>query len=337
MRVALSLIRTALLLSASVALSACASATLPVATLERLEAGVGNTESNVRPEVPPTVTGTLRLSILWPERRDYRTLAIPLRTNAITVQVLDVAEHRLAEAVITRPQAGTWVTTANLTVPAGADRRVVVKAFQEQVPGFDSVPIAQGDVTVTVEPSQEVTADLALVPQTMPEIASIPSSGAPLSTVVITGSGFKGWGQPVEVRFGGSLAPYVSGNETQLTAVVPTQAEDGPITVTADGLTVTSAQGFRVIRALALSPETAVASAGAPIDYLLGATDKLGVPIPNPVVTWFFQQTCPVLSLPGEATPSTLLDGLFTPGSTGSYEIRATAGSLIATASVTVN
>ncbi|MNL69639.1 hypothetical protein D3C87_1945280 [compost metagenome] len=107
--------------------------------------------------------------------------------------------------------------------------------------------------------------------------------------------------------------------------------------MTADGLSVTSALSVRIIRGLALSPETLVVSAGTRIAYLVSATDKHGDPIPAPSVGWFFEQTFPLLPPPADATPSTLLDAHFTPGSTGSYEVRVVAGSLVATASVTVN
>ncbi|MNY20518.1 hypothetical protein D3C86_1540000 [compost metagenome] len=171
----------------------------------------------------------------------------------------------------------------------------------------------------------------------MPEILAMPANGAPLSSIVIDGSGFEGWGQPVEVRFGGMLAAYVSGSDSRLSVVVPSDADDGPVTVKADGLTATSSESFRVIRGLALSPETTVASAGTPISYALSAIDRHGVSIPEPNVAWFFEQTYPILPPPPGAPASTLLDGLFTPGSTGSYEIRVVAGRLVATASVTVN
>ncbi|MBO9540673.1 hypothetical protein J7643_08785 [bacterium] len=324
-------------LLAPLALAACVSMPLLMPGEHSSPLAGAEASSAHRETSRPTLSGTVTVTVAWPERRDYRSQAIPLRTNALTVQVLDTSNHVLASAVLSRPQAGTLPTTANLSVPAGPNRLVVVKAYQEQVPGFDSLPLAQGSATVTVEPSSEVTADLTLVPADMPEILSIPANGAPLSSIAIDGSGFEGWGQPVEVRFGGILAPYVSGTESRLSVVVPSDAEDGPITVKADGLTATSSESFRIIRGLSLSPESAVASAGARIDYALSAIDRHGASIPEPNVAWFFEQTYPILPPPPGTPASILLDGHFTPGSTGSYEIRIVAGRLVATASVTVN
>lgn len=281
-------------------------------------------------------SGTVRLTVLWPERQDYQTQAIPLRTNALTVQVSDTSNQVLASTVLTRPQSGALPTTANLSVPAGPSRLLVVKAYEEQTPGFDSIPIAQGSASLNVQPSSEVTADLALVPVAMPAIASIPENAGPLATITITGSGFEGWGQPVVVRFGGVSSPFVSGSDTQLTAIVPSGAENGPITVIADGLTAESSTSFRVIRSLVLSPLTAVASAGQGVDFTLSATDKASASIASPTIDWYFEQTYPILPSIG-GTPSTLLNGRFTPGSTGSYLVRVSAGTVVATASVTVN
>lgn len=326
---------SALVLGAlAVGLAAC----VPVSSPLKAPLPIEGTAPGARPtaDVAPAPAGTVVLTVIWPERR-YAAQAIPLRTNALRVQVFDSSDQSLASTLLTRPGSGAVPTTTSLSVPAGANRRIVVKAFQEETPGFDSTPIAEGSTTLTVQPSTEVTADLALVPVTMPAIATAPTNAGPLSVITLTGSNFEGWGQPVEVRFGGVLSPHVAGTSTQLTVVVPAEAEDGPLTVTADGLTATNEFSFRLIKDLSLSPQSAVASAGQAVDFVLAALDRSSASIPTPNVTWGFEQTYPLLPPASGSPPTTLVGGRFTPGATGSFEIRVSAGSLRATASVTVN
>ncbi len=69
-----------------------------------------------------------------------------------------------------------------------------------------------------------------------------PLAGPPGASVTIAGSGFSG---ATTVRFNGTVATFTPGSDTSLTAVVPTGATSGPISVTGSG-TGTSLASFTV-------------------------------------------------------------------------------------------
>ena len=70
-----------------------------------------------------------------------------------------------------------------------------------------------------------------------------PTSGAPGSTVTISGSGFTG---ATSVRFNGLAATFSVNSDAQITAIVPSGASTGPIRVTGPGGTSTSTTSFTV-------------------------------------------------------------------------------------------
>ncbi|MFL5952559.1 MAG: IPT/TIG domain-containing protein [Gaiellaceae bacterium] len=73
-----------------------------------------------------------------------------------------------------------------------------------------------------------------------------PGSGAPGTTVTVTGSGFSG---ASAVTFNGVASTFSVGPDTQLTATVPASATTGPIAVTTAGLTGTTSTAFTVTAA----------------------------------------------------------------------------------------
>lgn len=299
-------------------------------------------EAGVGPQAPvtagPKATGTVTMTIKWPDRPDYATQVIPLRTNSLVLQIRNASGSLVAETTVVRPNGGSLVTTASLDAPAGTGQRIDVKAYTEQTPGFDSLPIAQGSaLNVAIAPSTQQSLRITLVPTAGPVVTGFPANAGPLSYVTIEGSNFDGWGGEVKVYFGGVPSPYVTGSSTQLTAQVPSNALNGPISVQADGVTATSSGSCLIIRALGLSPEAATTSVGAPVDYTATARDASGSLIPSPALTWSFMATGPA-PLPGSSPPppTTLINGRFTPGSTGSYELRISAGNILATTSLIV-
>lgn len=300
------------------------------------DTGVSSHEQNV--SEGPTATGTVTLTIKWPERPDYATQVIPLRTNSLVLQIKNASGSLVAETTVVRPNGGSLLTTASLDAPAGTGQRIDVKAYTEQTPSFDSVPIAQGSaLNVAIAPSTQQSLRISLVPTAAPVVTRVPANAGPLSYVTIEGTNFDGWGGEVKVYFGGVLSPYVTGSSTTLTAQVPSNAVNGPISVQADGVTGTSTDSCLIIRSLGLSPAEATTSVGTPLDYTATALDASGSSIPSPGVSWSYQ-TKGTAPLPGSSPPppTTLTNGRFTAGSTGSFEIRISAGTVIATTSVTV-
>lgn len=326
-------IHKALPLVAAIALPSCTSALIPPGATPRVQASAF---VNLRPprEGP---RGTIALTIRWPARPTYVAQVIPLRTNALVLQVIDAQSRLMASETIVRPLSGALEATASLEVGAAPNYRLRVAAYQEQAPIADSVPIAEGTATdVAVEPSSETTVRIALTATQGPEVTTMPANGGPLSFVTLTGRHFEGWGGPIKVTFGGVESPYVTGSSTELTALVPAEALDGPIAVSTDGVAASGPDTFRIIRELALSPVTTRTTVGSPVAFTAIARDAQGATIPSPVVTWSAVPPPSDLALP--LTPSsTLSEGTFVPGSTGSFELGITAGSVRATASVTVN
>ena len=70
-----------------------------------------------------------------------------------------------------------------------------------------------------------------------------PSSGAPLTSITVTGTTFTG---ATAVKFNGLAATFTVNSSTQITATVPANATTGPISVTTPGGTATSAASFTV-------------------------------------------------------------------------------------------
>ena len=99
-----------------------------------------------------------------------------------------------------------------------------------------------------------------------------PASGAPGTSVTITGATFTG---ATAVKFNGFAATFMVNSSTQITAAVPANATTGPISVTTPGGTATSATSFTVAPRITSftpasgAPGTSVAINGA---NLTGAT-----------------------------------------------------------------
>ncbi len=84
----------------------------------------------------------------------------------------------------------------------------------------------------------------AATPANQPSISGFaPASGAPGTSVTISGSRFTG---ATDVRFNGASATFQIASDTQITATVPSGATSGPISVTGPGGTGTSTTAFSV-------------------------------------------------------------------------------------------
>ncbi|HVN87418.1 MAG TPA: DUF6531 domain-containing protein, partial [Candidatus Binatia bacterium] len=110
-------------------------------------------------------------------------------------------------------------------------------------------------VTAIVHPSPTASATAG------PTIAFQPMSGAPGSSVAITGKGFAG---ATAVAFNGAAASFTIGSGDSVTAIVPQGATSGPISVTTPQGTITSNVVFAVLHPSTFSL-TAGPGAGAVI------------------------------------------------------------------------
>jgi YD repeat-containing protein len=89
-----------------------------------------------------------------------------------------------------------------------------------------------------------------------------PTRGKVGTTVSILGKGFSATAGQNTVRFSGDVvATVVSASPTGLRVTVPSAAQDGPLSVTAPAGSATSAQSFRVIGPLTITPADSSISA----------------------------------------------------------------------------
>lgn len=175
--------------------------------------GVANCPSNfdVTPTQTPTVTG-------------FSPTSGPVGTSV----VITGTNFTGATAVRFNGTSATFTvnspTQITATVPSGA------------TDGPIAVQNSAG--TGTSAGSFDVTAP------TPPTITGFsPTSGAPGTSVVITGTNFTG---ATAVRFGGTTATFTVNSSTQITATVPAGAATGAISVTTPSGTATSSSSFTV-------------------------------------------------------------------------------------------
>jgi hypothetical protein len=181
------------------------------------------------------------------------------------------------------------------------------------------------------------TAHAFTVAPTSPSISGFSPASGPIGTVVsIAGSGFTG---ATAVRFSGVAASsFVVVSDSAITAIVPTGAVSGPISVTTPGGTGTSATKFTVVP-LAVTGITLGMSTIAP-GGSTGATVTLNGPAPSGgasvsiLVDGFPYSLLQVTAGQSSAT-ATLTTSAYTPG--GTYVVKATYRGSSATTTLTVS
>lgn len=108
-----------------------------------------------------------------------------------------------------------------------------------------------GVVSVTVNGIQSVAGPTFTVIN--PVITSLtPPAAQPVSFITITGTGFGGSETSSDVKFNGVSANVSAWSDTSITAVVPSNATSGPVTVIRDGVTSNGVQ-FTVLEALTVT------------------------------------------------------------------------------------
>lgn len=287
---------------------------------------------------PAMPTGDVSLTVLWPPRPAYHAQVIPTNANSLKFEIMTADGSTIYDsALVQRPQDGSLISNALLRdIPATDSLKVVATAYLEQLPGVGSTVLASGSAPVTVLPSTEVTVRVTLDALNGPRITSLPANTGPNTFITITGENFYGE-TGLGVTIGGVPSPIVtpSMDGTSVEALVPQNAVDGPVVVTANGVSATSAGSLRIIRSLSLSPATSTGRANVPVTLQVTARDASNSVIPGPNVTWSYSELGP-MPAGDPPPPSTLNDGVFTPLSTGSFRVSVTAGLVQATADVRV-
>ncbi len=191
---------------------------------------------------------------------------------------------------------------------------------------------AAGVAAVTVKTdSGEATLADAYTFAAAPVIASFaPVAARAGSTVTIQGMHFDPVASENQVFFAAAAAQVLSASTTQLTAVVPAAAASGRISVTTAGGTATSAADFTVVSvvSLTIAPPAASVEVGEATQLRAVGTRSDGSQVDvSADVTWSTTDTQIVALLASGA-----VRGL----AVGTAEVKATLGSLEATASITV-
>ena len=148
-------------------------------------------------------------------------------------------------------------------------------------------------------------------------IAIIPTQGKVGSAVSIFGKGFGATPAQNTVSFNGGVAIVTSASPTWLRVTVPPTAVDGPISVTAPAGSATSAQSFRVIGPLAITPTDPSISAGGSRQFSAAGPGGSTVP-----VTWAVNDI-----VGGNASAGTIsASGLYTTPAFVTQQVAVTIG-----------
>ncbi len=139
----------------------------------------------------------------------------------------------------------TSATSSQLlaTVPVGAEQTGIIKVTA----GANTVSSTE-QFTVTEESSDGA-----------PTIASFTASGSIGSTITIIGSNYSENPSENLVTIGGANATVTAASNTQLMVLVPDDAASGSITVTVNGLSVTSATAFTLVAVACVATDSETA------------------------------------------------------------------------------
>ncbi len=137
------------------------------------------------------------------------------------------------------------VTTSENTVRFNGVNATVTTATTTQLTAIVPPTATTGKITVTVNGNTATSAtDFVVLPNI---ISFTPTGGTVGTTVTITGTTFSATISDNIVRFNGIDATVTTATTTQLTAIVPSTATTGKITVTVNGNTATSTTDFVVL------------------------------------------------------------------------------------------
>ncbi|HEY9854676.1 MAG TPA: IPT/TIG domain-containing protein [Stenomitos sp.] len=282
------------------------------------------TGSSALPADAQQKTGTLVLSVKWPERSyaGFNAQAIPLSTNALVVDITDDQGKNVAHEVLKRT-SGTLQTTKEMVLSVGTGYNVNVKAYAATAPTDQDEVIAFANATdVAVKWNEVAPLKLSLSPLFAPVVTDISATNAGAgATLELTGSNFtRGGGSPSVIFPSGTT---VTGTmvDGKLRVTVPAGAGSGNLQVKVDGIPSASLVAFNELTQLSLTASgstdswTRLESDGV-IHTWIGdrfqlsplATDSTGAPFEDPtILNW-----------------SNASGSVGTLGATGSYQVAAT-------------
>jgi len=300
--------------------------------------GVAPPAENASPPQAAMPTGRIAIAVVWPVRGpDYRAQVIPESANSIRIRVMDKTDTLLpgGEALLRRPTGGSLVSTASLDVAAGKDLKVEAKAFKLQSPSDSTVPIALGVKTgVTVTTSSLTSVTVRLDPANPPAISDFsPPNAGPGAIVRILGANFL-LGS-VSVRFTSEATATISvAGDTALSVEVPTGSVTGFVSLTTDGISLTSTAAFVVLKTLTLSPAaTSGVATGSAVTFTLAGKDTSDATVTGASAA-ITLEPAPLAGEDGTEFNASVVGLRVTPTSTGSWIVKAKSGSVESTASL---
>ena len=225
----------------------------------------------------------------------------------------------------TRATAVTFGAAPTGTFTVVSDTRITA-----QVPAG----AATGPVAVTTVGGTGTSATPFIVMPAAPLVATLlPATGAPGSTVTVTGSGFAG---ATAVTFNGEPATFSVASAAAITATVPAAATSGPVAVTTPGGTGVSATSFVVVPqataalSLKVAPASVAPGAAVKTSGLLTPVSLNGSPVRLSVQrkksgAWVTVKTVVVATKASGAFGWT-----YRPARTGSYRVKASIAATVA-------
>ena len=169
-----------------------------------------------------TIVGTHTISTITPASGAIGASVLITGTNFSTVPGDHVLKFNNTTALISLSTATSIVTS----VPVGAST--------------GKIKLTVNGVTVTS------ATDFTILPS--PTITSIsPLNGSAGATITISGTNFNPTITNNIVSFNGVVAQVISSTPTTITAIVPSGAATGPISVSVSGVTISSATNFTVL------------------------------------------------------------------------------------------
>lgn len=278
----------------------------------------------------PLAMGHLTITIRWPRQVQL----LPYSTNRIGVQVKTPAGDLLAETTLEQP-TGTATSVTQLPVPAGEGLRVFVQGYQ------DDLKVAEGDATTTLRVNERTALAIHLAPVFVPTLDAFPPNGGVGAAIALTGTHFGATRNvPIQVTFGGLQASAVyRQDDTHLLAIVPPGFATGSLVVTADGVPSQPAGTFHVLQLLSpLAQQTYTLAPGATLSLEVTASTLEG-PVADPYLEWSLVPVptdLPAMMASASFDAATGSANVLTAVATGSAWIRVRSGTLLSTASLTV-
>lgn len=243
--------------------------------------------------------GTLRFTVLWPERDlpGFSAQVIPLSTEYLVFKLEDADGNEVANERLSRT-AGQTLATTTLHLPEGGGYKATVMAYDS-----NNVRIAKGNAAnVTVVWGKTTPVTITLDAEFAPHIERLEvGHGAPGQTLVIEGENLaRGHGWPLVIFPSGVEVAGTTEGET-ITVTIPQNAGSGTLKVKVDGVTSTTNALFQEVMSLELTADGnalgdmrdgdgAIASwLGDSFAVRVTGKDTAHVLVPNPAITgWTF-------------------------------------------------